>query len=375
MAMQDLDAAILAALPEAAVLTAPAAPVATAWAADVLQQHYGLAGVLKPLTGERDANFLLEDAGPSGLRRLLKVSHPDEDAVVADFQTQALLHIAARDPGLPVQRLQPARDGAVACHVADPEGRPRVVRLFSYLEGLPLPQAPRTASQRLAVARTLARLDLALAGLQHAAGARELPWDIQRAERVRPLLVHVADPARRALAEAALDGFEQRARPRLAGLRRQAIHNDFNIYNLLVDPADTDRVAGILDFGDMVHAPMVDDLAVAASYQVDEQGGAQAALAAIAGFAAAYHAVCPLQEAETALLLDLVRARLAMVVAISGWRAARHPGNAAYLLRNNAISWARLQACAALAPAQVQGAVHDAIHPANPVSRPEATHA
>jgi hypothetical protein len=34
-----------------------------------------------------------------------------------------------------------------------------------------------------------------------------------------------------------------------------------------------------------------------------------------------------------------------MVVAISGWRAARHPDNAAYLLRNNALSWARLQAC------------------------------
>ena len=32
--MNDLDAAIRAALPEAAVLTAPPAPVATAWAAD-----------------------------------------------------------------------------------------------------------------------------------------------------------------------------------------------------------------------------------------------------------------------------------------------------------------------------------------------------
>jgi hypothetical protein len=34
-----------------------------------------------------------------------------------------------------------------------------------------------------------------------------------------------------------------------------------------------------------------------------------------------------------------------MVVAISGWRAARHPDNAAYLLRNNPLSWARLTAC------------------------------
>ena len=32
-------------------------------------------------------------------------------------------------------------------------------------------------------------------------------------------------------------------------------------------------------------------------------------------------------------------ARLAMVVAIGGWRAARYPDNADYILRNNALSW------------------------------------
>ncbi|MDB5876820.1 MAG: aminoglycoside phosphotransferase, partial [Variovorax sp.] len=37
--------------------------------------------------------------------------------------------------------------------------------------------------------------------------------------------------------------------------------------------------------------------------------------------------------------------RLVMVVAISGWRAARYPENAEYLMRNNALSWARLTAC------------------------------
>lgn len=362
---QDLDAAIRAALPEAAVLTAPPAPVATDWAADLLQRLYGLQGQLKPLTGERDANFLLEPAG-GGARCMLKLSHPDEDSVVADFQTQALLHVARTDPALPVQRLLPDRHGAPSVQIEDAEGRTRVARVFSYLEGLPMPQAPRSAAQRTSVARMLARLDRALAGLEHPAAVRELPWDIQRADRVRPLLTHVTDPARRALAEAALAGFENRTKPRLATMRRQPIHNDFNLYNLLVDPADPARVAGILDFGDMVHAPLVDDLAVAASYHIDEQGDA---LATIAQFAADYHAVAPLTDAETGALLDLVRARLSMVVAISGWRAARQPENAPYLLRNNAVSWARLQACADLDPEQVQEAIHAACR------NQEATHA
>ncbi|HSW06243.1 phosphotransferase [Aquabacterium sp.] len=336
------------AFPEAAVLSAAAAPVPMAWAASLLRERYGLAGPLTPLSGERDANFLLHaaDAKQATPRQyMLKVSHPLETPRVADFQTQALLHIAARDPALPVQRIVPTVDGRPSFDAEAPDGARRVVRLFSYLPGLPMPQARRSAAQRANVARTLARLDRALANLRHPAGELELPWDIQRAERVHGLLAHVHDPARRALAERALDGFVLRAKPLLSGLRRQPIHNDFNIYNLLVDAQDHEHIAGILDFGDMVQAPLIDDLAVAASYQIEEDGDA---LAAIVQFAAAYHALLPLQPAELDLLLDLVRARLVMVVAISGWRAARQPDNAAYLLRNNAVSWARLQACDAI---------------------------
>lgn len=354
----------LAEFPEAAVLSAASAPVPIEWAASLVRDRYARSGQLTPLSGERDANFLLrmmDGTEDSPRRYMLKVSHPLETRVVADFQTQALLHIAVEDPTLPVQRLVPTVDGKVSFEVRAPDGARRVVRLFSYLPGLPMPRAHRSASQRANVARTLARLDRALSGLQHPAGALELPWDIQRADRVRSLLEHVTDPARRALAERALDDFVQRTKPALSGLRRQPIHNDFNLYNLLVDEHDHDRIAGILDFGDMVQAPLIDDLAVAASYQIEEGGDA---LATITQFAAAYHAELPLQPAELDLLFDLIRARLVMVVAISGWRAARQPENASYLLRNNAVSWARLQACDTIAVADARAALRRACTPA-----------
>lgn len=360
-------------LPEAAVLSAPPAPVTLAWAAALLQRHWGLAGMLSALSGERDSNFLLTLPAAAAARgahsathgpprqALLRVSHPIETPLVADFQTQALRHIAQVAPGLPVQRLWPTPQQALAVQVQGDDGQPRVVRLFSYLSGLPLPQAPRSAAQRANVALSLARLDRALTGLQHPAGQLALPWDIQRAEQVRPLLALVPDADRRALAQRALAGFEQFASPRLAGLRRQPIHNDFNLYNLLVRPEQPDEVAGILDFGDMVEAPLVNDLAVALAYQIgDQPDDTQAVLATLSDFVAAYHAELPLQAAELDLLWHLVQARLVMVVAISGWRAARQPHNAAYLLRNNVVSWARLQACAAVSPAQAREALHAA---------------
>jgi Ser/Thr protein kinase RdoA (MazF antagonist) len=296
---------------------------------------------MKALTGERDRNYRIESAR-DGARFMLKISHPAETALVADFQTQALLHIATHDFGLPVQRIVPALDGAPSFACDPGDGLPRVVRLFTYLPGLPLPEAPRTPLQQQNLARMLARLDIALRDFDHPAGELPLPWDIQRADSVRGLLAHVADAERRRLAQAALDRFERDAKPVLHTLPVQPIHNDFNIYNVLVDPADTDRIAAILDFGDMVRAPVIDDLAVAAAYQI---GTGDDPLAGIVPFVAAYHAVRPLSAAEVGVLFTMITARLVMVVAISGWRAARYPENAAYLLRNNRLSWARLQAC------------------------------
>jgi Ser/Thr protein kinase RdoA (MazF antagonist) len=323
------------------VLTHAAQHIDAAWVVDMARQYYGREGTLTPLSGERDRNYMLHCTS-DGARYMLKISHPGETPLVADFQTQALLHIAAVDPGLPVQRIVCTRDGLASVLWRAPDGVPRVVRLFSYLPGTPLPSVPRTPLQQVHLAQVLARLDRALADFDHPAGALALPWDIQRADSVRDLLAHIDEPARQALAARVLRRFELHTKPALPTLRRQPIHNDLNIYNVLVDADDPDRIAAILDFGDMVCAPLINDLAVAAAYQL---ATGDDPLADVLPFVAAYHAVLPLTPQELDVLFDLMQARLMMVVAISGWRARRYPDNAPSLLRNNAASWARLIAC------------------------------
>jgi Ser/Thr protein kinase RdoA (MazF antagonist) len=322
-----------------AVLDTPVPPVSTDEAAALARLHFGLEAVATPLTGERDRNFHLR-AGDGG-EYVLKVVHPAEDPAVTDFQGQALLHLAQTDPSLPVPR---ARLPLTVPY--EVPGQPlRLVRVYSWLPGRPLHLAASSTAQRGNLGTLLARLDLALRGFSHPAQHHVLLWDIQHAARARGLLAAIEDPARRAIPERLLDVFEQEALPVMRNLRKQVIHNDFNPHNVLADAMEDARIAGVIDFGDMVHAPLVQDLATACAYHIQSEGHP---LTGPAEMAAAFHAVCPLLPEELDILFDLIAVRGVISVAISGWRARLQPENAAYILRNASRSWTGLERLATI---------------------------
>jgi Ser/Thr protein kinase RdoA (MazF antagonist) len=123
------------------------------------------------------------------------------------------------------------------------------------------------------------------------------------------------------------------------------IHNDFNFSNVMVDKHRSE-ITGVLDFGDMVHAPLIYDLAVALAYQFS--GDDDEALAIINAFTLRYHRVFPLEIQELELLYDLIAARQILSLLITQWRASLYPENSQYILRNNAISRVGIQRLSAL---------------------------
>ena len=318
-------------------------------AESIAQEYFGVRATARPLGSERDQNFHL--CAENGIEYLLKISHPAEDRLVTNFQTSALRHIAARSPDLPVSRVLLALSGDAEPLVALPKQSLSTVRLLSFLQGEPLHRATHSPRQRGNLGRCLARLGMALDGFSHPASEHKLLWDLKHASRIRALLGHIPDGSRRTLATRFLDAYESHVLPVQSRLRTQVIHNDLNPHNVLVDPDDHDRIAGILDFGDMVKAPLVNDVAVAAAYQL---AGGTYPLETASQIVAGYHAIRALQPAEIDLLFDLIGARLAMTVAITGWRAARYPENSAYILRNNPTAWAALERIAPLSRNQAQ---------------------
>ncbi len=332
--------------PLGSLLSAPPPTQTDAQMLDLAARHFGLTGTLKRLTSERDLNLLLRTADGSGY--VLKASNPAEPPPVTEFQTLALKHIAHTAPDLPVPRVMLTQDGSSALPL--PAGG--VFRVLSYLEGTPLHLAPRSNAQRRAIGAAQAALTRALQNFNHPAADHILLWDIKNAANLRPLLPAIADPGQRATATAFLDRFDAVIAPALAQMPLQVVHSDMNPHNVLVDPANPDHIAGIIDFGDMVRTPRVCDVAVAASYVIDPADPLGSLCAHFAG----YQAVNPLTDAEVDLLFDLTTARLVTTLCIANWRAVQYPDNAEYILRNTAHARIGLAAFAGITPATAREA-------------------
>ncbi len=106
----------------------------------------------------------------------------------------------------------------------------------------------------------------------------------------RASLLSNLDEARKTLATHALDRFASHMVPLLPQLRAQVIHNDFNPHNVLAGDPRNEEIAGVIDFGDSVRSPIVQDLAVAAAYQFEPTGHP---LEGPAEVAAAFHQTAP----------------------------------------------------------------------------------
>ena len=312
--------------------------------AELADHHFGVEGPVRVLASERDAAALV------GERAVLKVSNVDEDPATVDMQVRALRWLAAVDPSLPVPRVIPTLGGDDTTWHETAAGDRYIVRMVSYLPGEVLEHRPSLSSPatRHHLGLLLGRVNRALAGFFHPAADHEHPWVVMRAPRLRPYTRYIADGDRRTAVEDVLDDFADRVAPLGRRLRHQVVHQDAHIGNVLVDAEDPSRVVGLIDFGDMVHGPLVADLAVAA----DPDHHGEDLIAIIGDVAAGFDAALPLTDAEVDLLPEFILARLAITVTLDSARRALTPDQPAFL-DNEEDQWCHLDTLLTAGPRRI----------------------
>ena len=310
----------------------------------ILRDTYDVdARELTELPSERDQNFLVT---ASDARLVLKIANASESREILGFQNEALQHVAARDPDLPIPRLRKTRAGGT---IAELESG-NLCRLLSYVDGKPLAKT-RPHSPRLlrSLGRFMARLDVALEGFSHKAQTRYLYWDSKHAvNTIGDGIELIADDGRQQVADI-LAAFESDVAPRLDTLPAGVIHNDGNDYNILVDLDNLNsggEIAGVVDFGDLVSSALVFELANAAAYcMLDKPEPIRVASDVVAG----YHEVRPLTDDELAVLFASIGIRLAMSVAVAARQTKDEPEKD-YLRVSQASAWKLIDQLASECP-------------------------
>src|SRR5215475_9636861 len=299
---------------------------ATALARDL----YGLDVAASALPSERDQNFLLRDR--SGGKYVLKIANALEDGALLEAQQQAMARVAERAPR--GQRIAPTQTGALLSEIRSASGMRHFVWIVDWLPGVPLGDLKRHSPELLRdLGRRVGRIDCALADFDHQAIHRDFHWDLANGlSVVREYESLITDAETRRLVVKFAAEFERDVAPILPRLRKSAIHNDANDYNVIVRAGDDPHakrqgvvgqsVVELIDFGDMVHSFTVADLAVAIAYAMLNKPDPLAVAAEIVN---GYHAEYALTEDEIAALFGLARLRLCMSVCIGAHQRRQRP--------------------------------------------------
>jgi 4-aminobutyrate aminotransferase-like enzyme/Ser/Thr protein kinase RdoA (MazF antagonist) len=192
-----------------------------------------------------------------------------------------------------------------------------LARLLTWVEGSPYAAYDAADRDAAAIGRAVADVLSALADFEPRATPGRGLWDLANAPAsISGGLPAIGDPYRRGVVERVVAAHRDEIGPLWDALVAQQIHNDINDLNLLMDASGS--VTGLVDFGDTVYSARVCEVAVAAAYLMLDQDDP---VTIASRLIAEVKKRIDLEPAEAAVLLPMIRSRLALSVSISATRA------------------------------------------------------
>ncbi len=218
-------------------------------------------------------------------------------------------------------------------------------RLLPYIEGELLAKVDHTATLLHGFGMAAAHMNACLLEVKNTfIQSRELAWDMKYTLLNSEKVIHIADLADSKVVSYYLDVFEQKILPIQNKLRQSIIHSDLNDNNIIVDG---ETVAGIIDFGDIAHSPLIYEVAIALTYimMANEENPFEKAKAFLLG----YHSIYPLKQEEIELLHILIPSRLCVSVCNSAEKKANGE-DTDYVLISEKPAWRLLHKWISISP-------------------------
>lgn len=291
----------------------------------IAKEVYGLESVnCQSLESERDQNFLVNV--PSGSSFVLKIANGLEEKSFLEGQNAMLDHLAGQLDFTP--QIKKSRNG-LGIESFTLNSNRHWVRMVRFLPGQPMSETGFISDQLAKnLGQRIAQLSIALESFDHPTLHREFHWDLAYAlQQIESRITIIRDPGLRNCISQILSNFKQYTAPLLDQLPKSIIHNDANDGNvILVKAADRfeTEVAGLVDFGDVVHSWTISDLAVACAYAMLKSSHPLKCLRAMVQ---GYHCKKSMSEAEVGSLYGLICLRLCLSAAIAAEQTVACPEN------------------------------------------------
>ena len=316
----------------------------------LLAQQYHLSGQLKKLPGYCDQNLLLTT--DNNQQYIVKIANSAEPKLELAMQNAAMAHLTQKHCAVP-QALNNQHGQSITL-ITNAQQQHFCLRVLTFMPGQFYADSnslSHTKSLWTDLGQFMAKIDLALTDFTHAGAFRYLDWDLAQGYRVCMSKKHLLKEQQASIVEKFLTLYQTHTMPVLSQLPQGVIHNDGNDYNLLVDNVnDPKKISAVIDFGDMVHSHVVNELAIACAYaMMGEKSAQENILSTFKTIVAGYHSIRPLLDVELEVLYSLVALRLCTTVCNSALAIAEQPDNK-YLLVSVKPAWLLLEQLSALHP-------------------------
>lgn len=306
----------------------------------LLEQFKIDATKIEKLDGLESTNYLVE----TRTEKYIFKTYPylENTLALVEAENKALLFLNKKGQNNTPKPI-PLRDRNYTT-ILNIDGKRCICRMLSYLDGKFLVDVPHTIKLFKSFGKFIAQLDIKLQQFtNYTIKARQLKWDIQYLNLSKKYLEHIPDMKDRNVVYYFFKQYEENVVPILPELRTSAIHNDANEWNVLVAH---EEVSGIVDFGDMTHSLLINELAVAITYSCyDKENPLEWASIILKS----YHEILPVLEKELEILYYLIAARLCISVCNSAYSRKENLNNE-YAFVSEKFAWQMLYRWLAINP-------------------------
>lgn len=285
--------------------------------AKIAKEHYRLEGEISSFVSFEDQNALIKT--PKG-KFVIKIANKRWNLDFLKMQTEVLDYLKNVAPDMIFSNVVPSLNGEKIIFV---DGF--AVRLLTFLEGNILGNMDRIPELYHDIGRFLGQFSNAMQGFSHPGrDGSDLLWKLDNVIACKDYIPDIIDDDASDRIIRLYKEYEISIMPKLEKLRKAILHGDANEQNFLILPDQPNKIAGLIDFGDLQYGTQVNDLAITLAYSLLGEDDIQMAANNIIN---GYTKEFPLEEAEIDILYHLAAMRLVTNITMTSHSAKEHPDN------------------------------------------------